>query len=309
MRYGLIILLCACLSFRAQAIDIVSHRGFAGLLPENTLAAMEAALVLGVDVIDVDVVLSADDELMVSHDAYLNPDFTQLENGQWLPKALWIRELSQAALDQFNVGGARPGSSYAEDFPQQHPLPHAALPTLREVLTLIAHRAPGHALQIEIKTHPSQQRLAHPIEIVPQLVETLRTTHIGKHIQVHSFDWRNLVLLRQWAPEVTLSFLTDFSNPDWEPGLWTAGIELASPEEAPAIIAELGGEIWCPNYQTLTPALVEKAHQHGLRVQPWTVDNPTDMRRLIDYGVDAIITNRPDVLKGVLAAHAVSQAA
>jgi len=104
-------------------------------------------------------------------------------------------------------------------------------------------------------------------------------------------------------PRIITSYITEHSvhlNPTLA-RLWSAGHTFEDHPSLPSMIAKLGGKIWCPNHQELDAQAVQQAHQHGLRVNVWTVDDPQTMLKMIEYGVDAIITNRPDILQTVLA--------
>jgi glycerophosphoryl diester phosphodiesterase len=120
------------------------------------------------------------------------------------------------------------------------------------------------------------------------------------------------LLIKELAPEATLSFLTQqdmiFNNVNPVVGnRWTAGHRVEDYENSvPKMISQLGGKIWCPIYSDLTPTLISEAHYYNLKVVPWTVDNPADMKRMISFGVDGIISNYPHLLRGIKIAQQVS---
>jgi glycerophosphoryl diester phosphodiesterase len=97
--------------------------------------------------------------------------------------------------------------------------------------------------------------------------------------------------IRPRRPDVTLAWLTSAETVR-DPALWWGG---ATAPSVPAAVATEGGPIWAPDFETLTEAAVRDAHRLGLSVLPWTVNRPPDMRRFIDWGVDGLITDRPDL--------------
>jgi glycerophosphoryl diester phosphodiesterase len=132
-------------------------------------------------------------------------------------------------------------------------------------------------------------------------------------IEVHSFDWRNLLYLQQIDPRICTSFITSklenrgylLTSP-FTYRQWFAGYKVKEYHNSwPQLIAALGGKIWCPDFKDVTDKNVAEAHEVGLRVVPWTVDNEKDLEKMIHIGVDGIITNRPDRLRLLLEAQRV----
>ena len=140
------------------------------------------------------------------------------------------------------------------------------------------------------------------------LVGLIREMNLTERAEIQSFDWRTLLEVERLAPEIATVFLT--AEQDWLDTLergrdgaspWLAGYDLDSGPVTPAqAISELGGSVWSPYYRDLRPADLEEAHRLGLRVVVWTVNDPSDMRRLIEAGVNGIITDYPDRLREVL---------
>lgn len=288
------------------AIEIYAHRGGAGLLPENTLAAVNASLQIGVDMIDVDIGLTQDNVVVAYHDLALNPDYTRSQTQQWLTQSgPAIKQLPLSALQQYNVGQTKPNTAYAALYPIQISLhDHVTIPTLENILTHMQQSGRSAGIQIEIKTNPDHPQSTQPETIVPALIAVIKKTQFTGAIEVHSFDWRNLVLLQKLAPEITTSYLSEnamLDHPDYRHWLADQDIK-AMGISFPELIKQMGGRVWCPAFQDVTPDLLRTAHQLGLKVNVWTVDQPKDMLRMIELGVDGIITNRPDLLRGLLAA-------
>lgn len=297
--------LLATFSLPGFAVENYAHRGGAGLLPENTLEAIQRSLELKIDVIDMDIGITQDNLIVLYHDTLLNPDITRNAKQEWLSKpGPAVKHLSYHDLQQYDVGKINPHSTYAKYFPAQRSLnTPVRIPTLQQAISLIKASKKAVRLQIEIKTDPDPiEESATPAQIVPVLIALLRNEGVAENVEVHSFDWRNLILLQKLAPEITTSYLSADEVLDRNNYvLWHAGRDIkASKLSYPALIKELGGSIWCPRYQELTPALLKEAHQLNLKVNVWTVDSVDDMLRMIDMGVDGIITNRPDILAMLL---------
>jgi glycerophosphoryl diester phosphodiesterase len=267
------------------------------LAPENTLGGFAKAIACGVDVIELDVGMTADDVLVVSHDPVLNPEITRDLAGAWLvgPGPV-IRQATYQQLALFDVGRIRPGGQYAARFPEQVPMDGQRIPTLAAVLEL----ATGVGVNIELKTFPDRPELTVcPIQLARSVADRVGNT---PRMMMQSFDWRGLRWLRRHRPEITLGWLTDATVAAPEvAALWWDG---KRPQDhggsIPAAVAAEGGAIWAPEFTTLDRPGLEAAHRLGLRVIPWTVNGPADMARLIAWGVDGLITDRPDLRQEVI---------
>ncbi len=275
--------------------SLQGHRGARALFPENTIAGFQATIAMGIRTIELDVGVTRDGAVVVHHDPALNPHTTRNGSGAWLrgPGPL-LRELTLADLNKFDVGRLRPGSSVARRFPQQTPHDGARIPTLDQVLTLDSDTA----WNIELKLMPK-----HPEWTVPPEEMVERVLHVAgaagalDRITIQSFDWRAPRHARRIRPGVARGWLT--MAPVLVGALWT-GRGTANTDDAPEAIAAEGGGTWTPMHANLTKARLNRAHSLGLLVIPWTVNNPADMRRLIGWGVDGLITDWPD--RGLAAA-------
>ena len=223
----------------AVAFDLQGHRGARGLAPENTLAGFAATLSLGVSTLELDLAMTRDGVVVVSHDPALNPDLTRDASGAWLTRAgPVIHELTfaEAVADEIGKAG---------------------------------------------------------------VVE--RTT-------VQSFDWRSLVHLRRLAPEIATACLTveqswldnlERGRPGASP--WTAGLDIDGHGSTPRLVQAAGCAVWSPFFRELTAESLAEARDLGLTVIPWTVNDQADMARLIEMGVDGLITDRPDLAREAMA--------
>ncbi len=261
---------------------IEGHRGARGLWPENTLAGFAGALALDVDAIELDVAMTRDGVVVVTHDPCLNPDLTRDATGEWLPQpGPAVISLDTAQLAAFDVGRARPGGVTATAFPAQLACDGAHIPHLTEVLQLARG---GRALvDVELKTGLSPPGLTpNPAVLADAVVAAARSCGMLDRLAVRSFDWRGLDHMRDLWPQVPLTWLTARAGP--------------GPAEVARAAGGDGGR-WGPDHEGLDPGMVERAHDLGLLVVPWTVNSLEAMRRLRDLGVDGICTDRPDVAR------------
>jgi glycerophosphoryl diester phosphodiesterase len=279
-------------------IDLYGHRGARGLFPENTLVGFAGALAIGVDVLELDVAVTADDVVVVTHDPRLNPDITRTRDGIWLnaPGAA-IRSLRAAELAGYDVGRIRPDSSYATLHPVQMPHDGATIPTLAEVLRI----DPLVRLNIELKTFPWHPDLAVDGVAMADAVAAVADAHgAADRIIVQSFDWRGPRRLRRTRPEIDLAWLTSAASMASARSWWDGPLPADFGGSAVRAVAAEGGRTWGPEHDGLTEEALSEAHSLGLRVVPWTVNRPDDMRRLIRWGVDGLITDRPDLARAAL---------
>jgi len=295
----------------AAALDLQGHRGARGLAPENTLAAFARALAIGVDTLEMDLALSRDGVVIVSHDPKLNPDLVRDADGRWLtPPGPILHELDLAEIRSFDVGRIRPGSDYARRFPEQEPADGARLPTLAEVVALT--REAGNDMvrfNVETKLSPLEPDLAPaPDAFARAVVEAVRREGIADRTIIQSFDWRTLREAEVLAPEIARACLT--AEQRWldnvargRPGAspWIAGFDADDFASVPALVAAAGCTIWSPYVGDVDGEDLDRAHALGLEVVVWTVNAPDAMARLIDLGVDGIITDYPDRLRAVMA--------
>jgi glycerophosphoryl diester phosphodiesterase len=294
-----------------KKVDIIGHRGAAGLLPENTLPAFKRACEMGVNAIELDILLTADGKMVVHHDYALKPEMARTVDGDWLDRpGPLIREITLANLKTYDVGRLKPGTQYSHRYPDQKPVDGARIPTLGEVISLLkANCDPATPLWIEIKTNPEKPELTPaPETVAAAVVELLRMQNFNERVRVLSFDWRTLRYVQRIAPEIDTVYLSlegrNLNNiKAGRPGAsqWMAGLDIDDfSGSIPQAVKAAGGRSWAPYYKNLTYDLLAQAHELGIRVFVWTPDKRNDMVRLIEMGVDGIITNRPDILKSVV---------
>ena len=276
-------------------------------MPENTLPAFERALAIGVNTLELDTGITADGVVVVSHDPVLNPDLVRGPDGQWLTVPAPIRSLTWTQLQTYDVGRLRPGSRYAQQFPNQQPIDSTRMPRLADVLARVkAMGADAVQFNIETKIDPRRpDATLAPEPFVQALLAVIRAHGMEERVMVQSFDWRTLQLLRTQAPAVRSVYLSaqrpQFNTIDAEPALWTAGQRLSDHGSVPRMVKAAGGHVWSPNFNDLTPALLREAQALGLKVIPWTVNEPADIARILDLPVDGLISDYPDRVRTEMA--------
>jgi glycerophosphoryl diester phosphodiesterase len=297
-------------SVHADAFDLQGHRGARGLMPENTLAGFAHALTLGVTTLEMDLGVSRDGHIVISHDSRLAPALTRDADGKWLQApGPAINSLSLDQLQAYDVGRLDPDSKNARRFPHQRAVDGERIPTLAQALALAPRSGNGPVrLNVETKLSPLAPHLAPaPEEFARMLVEQLRGAGATGRVTVQSFDWRTLQRIQSLAPELKTAYLT--AEQRWldnvqtgRPGVspWTAGMDVDDfGGSIPRMIKKAGGDIWSPYFRDLDPARLEEAHALGLRVIVWTVNEVPDMHALMALGVDGIISDYPDRLREV----------
>ena len=296
-----------------MALDLEGHRGARGLSAENTLPAFATALSIGVTTLELDVGVSSDGVVVVMHDRTLNPAIARDKSGEWIKAhGLSLHSLTFAELSSFDVGRIDPRSDYASGFPRQKPVDGTRAPSLVEVFDL-TKRAGNDTVEFNIETKLSPES---PHETLPAvafadaLIAVVQDYGFDTRVIIQSFEWKTLRHVQAVAPSIRTSYLTSQQN--WfdnlrarRPGVspWTAGFDIDDyGGSAPAVIEAAGGDIWSPFFQEVNEDNVRDAHNRGLGVIVWTVNDETQMRRMIEIGVDGIISDYPDRLRAVASA-------
>ena len=296
---------------REKPFDLQGHRGARGLRPENTLAAFSHALSLGVSTLELDTAITRDGIVVVSHDSRLNPDITRGENDEWLTTpGPTIFSMTYAEILRYDVGRLRPGSAYAARFPDQLAVDGEGMPRLTDVFSLTKRAGDTRVrFNIETKINPlAPDMTATPEAFTAALVKEIRLARVADRATIQSFDWRTLMIARRIAPEIaTVCLTTQQPGEDTvclgASGLspWLGGLDVRHFDgSVPRLVRACHASAWSPNHLDLDTALIEEAHSLGLDVIPWTVNDPLEMARFIDMGVDGLITDRPDALREIV---------
>jgi glycerophosphoryl diester phosphodiesterase len=296
----------------AIAFDLQGHRGARGLAPENTLEAFATALSIGVTTLELDLGMTKDGVLVISHDSYLNPDHTRGSDGKFLAaQGPAIRSLTLAELQGYDVGRLKPGTAYAAAFPEQHGMDGVRIPKLTELFDLVRQAKADHVrFNIETKLTPtSGVDTPDPQTFATAMAQAVRDAGLAARVTLQSFDWRTLQVMRRIAPEIERVCLTiDGGEGDTlargrpGPSPWTAGLDIDDfGGSTPRLVGAAGCSVWSPNFRNVTAAALAEAGALRLLVVPWTVNERADMLRLIEMGVSGIISDYPNRLRAVMA--------
>lgn len=299
------------LPWTAAAFDLQGHRGARGLAPENTIASFKTALEIGVSTLELDVGITADGVVVVSHNSRLNPSLTRGPDGQWLkhvgPK---LKDLTYDQLAAYDIGRINPDSSYAKRFPQQQPVDGATIPRLSDVFDLV-REAGNDEVRFNIETKISPE---HPDETIPPedfvkaLLKVIRDAGMSQRISIESFDWRSLLLVNRLESEIPTVCLS--AEQSWFDNIrrgqagaspWTAGMDVDAYASLPHMVKRAGCSVWSPYHGDIRPDELQFARALGLSVVTWTVNDPDVMAALIDHGVEGMITDYPGRLRDVMA--------
>jgi glycerophosphoryl diester phosphodiesterase len=284
---------------------IHGHRGARGLYPENSLVAIEAGIEAGCDAIEVDLCVTADNHLVIHHDPILSPKLVRDNDNQWVTETIRIRDLNLAQLKTYDVGRIDPKTEYGEVFRTQAAVDGTTIPTLDEFVELVNKLGAPIVYNLELKSTPYDPKATPPVDEYIRLVIAALDKHkITERVFLQSFDWRLVIAAKTAIPALKIGFITD-QQPDGNPispisgspSPWTDFQDVADYDNhLPAMIKALGGDVWSSNQLDLTENSIHSSHELGLEVYAWTVNSTTDMKRMIDFGVDVITTDYPDRL-------------
>lgn len=267
-------------------VDVQAHRGGMGLMPENSLPAMKNSVDLGVNTLEMDLVVSKDHKVLLSHDPYFHhrystrPDGTPVKRGE---PAEYIYTMPYDSIAKYDVG-----MKFNDDWPEKQCIP-AVKPLASDVITFIENYRKENGLDpmkynIEIKSdYGDEEGTGWPEykEFVDICAPLLASFGLGDRLIVQSFDDRALNYLHDNYPEFTLSYLIRDHDVDFEKFM---------------SLLDFQPEWLSPPHQNVTAEFMAEARKRGMKVVTWTVDEPEEMERLIGLGVDGIISNHPDRL-------------
>jgi glycerophosphoryl diester phosphodiesterase len=266
------------------AFNKEGHRGTRGLMPENTIPSMYAAIDHGVTTVEVDVVYSKDNKVVISHDVYFHPDITTTPDGRHLTskeaQTHLLYEMDYDSIRKYDVG-MKPHP----DFPQQRNIA-AYKPLLGELIDstdlYASRKGRGILYNIELKTSKNNDGIKHPAveEFVDGVMKVVNEKNLSERCYLQSFDFRPLQILNRKYPHIVTALLV-------------GGNEKRSLDE---IFRDLGyvPEMYSPHYSLVTAELVKACHEKGVKLIPWTVNTLEEMRKLKALGVDGIITDYPN---------------
>lgn len=280
----------------SQTILVHAHRGGRAARPENTIPAFQYAIENKVDALELDLAVTKDNVLVVSHSPYLTqPHYDDPRinaalagerhcNGPELPAGTVIHSLTLAQLKQYDCG-----ANTLAAFPKQVAVPHTTIPTFDEVLAL----APEGSFDFNVETkifanHP--EITPSPEAFVQMIDDAIRKNHLESRIILQSFDFRTLRAMKKIDPQIRLSALFGQAKYDKLMGI-------TDPDKSFTHIAEVAGlgkgDFLSPDESLVTPEQVAASHAAGLKVVPYTVNDAAGWGKMADARVDAIITDDP----------------
>jgi glycerophosphoryl diester phosphodiesterase len=266
--------------------DTQGHRGCRGLMPENTLPAMLKAMQLGVHTLEMDVVISKDGKMVLSHEPFFNHEISTTPEGKSVSieeeKFLNLYQMNYSEISRFDVGMAT-----HPRFPQQEKM-QVSKPLLADIIDSVRadckrNQRPIPFFNIETKSDPSGDGIFHPLpaEFVDRLMEVINQKQFGSQVIIQSFDPRTLQYLHQKFPEIKTALL----------------IEDYDKRPLAMQLQQLGfiPTIYSPAYQLVSPLLVKQCKDMGMGLIPWTVNDIATMQQLKDLGVTGVISDYPNL--------------
>ncbi|MGD9225887.1 MAG: glycerophosphodiester phosphodiesterase family protein, partial [Desulfobacterales bacterium] len=273
--FAFIFLFLTTINALAGDLNVIGHRGVAGLLPENTLAGFKKAIELGVDTIELDIHLTSDNQAVVYHDSRLNPAITRDTTGKWIKDRHLIKELTLSEVQSYDVGKLNRWTKYAKKYPDQKAAEGERIPTLRDVIKLIKRTSDKTDLFIEPKFSPLKpEETKSPEEIANVVAKIIKDENIAERVTVISFDWKTLMYFQKIMPEVPTGYVTvtkkgrdTVQKNKSGASPWMAGIDIDDFDSIPGAVKSAGGAYWVSNYyhsighsKNITSKIVEKAH-------------------------------------------------
>ncbi len=275
-------------TMQIPAFDMQGHRGCRGLMPENTIPAMIRAIDLGVTTLEMDVVITADGKVILSHEPFMSWEISTTPDGRTFTakeeKQYNIYKMDYATVRTWDVG-LKPHPRFSRQEKRA-----AYKPMLSELIDSVeaytrVKKLPPVFYNIETKSDPSGDDIYHPQPgpFTDKLMEVIQREKIEKRVIIQSFDRRTLQVMHQKYPEVRTALLVEgFSKETMEAHLQALGFTPS---------------IYSPEYNLVNPVLVAACHEKGMKLIPWTVNDRANIDRLRAMGVDGIITDYPNLFK------------
>ena len=276
-------------SDRMTEFDIEGHRGCRGLMPENTLPAFQKALELGVTTLELDLVISQDKKVVVSHEPYFRSGLALTPDGKPITKEE-EKEHNLYALNYDQIKLYDVGSLPDEKYPEKE-----NIKTFKPLLADVVHKANDYSFitntpmpdfNIEIKRVPEQDGVFHPgaEEFASLVLHQVKELNIFDKTIIQSFDPESLRIVKAKEPRIRVALL------------------IANQKTVEENIQNLGyaPDIYSCYYQLLTSEDIAYCHERDIKVIPWTVNEVEDMTKMIELGVDGIITDYPDRLIAIV---------
>ncbi|MDR2127415.1 MAG: calcineurin-like phosphoesterase C-terminal domain-containing protein [Prevotellaceae bacterium] len=268
------------------APDVQAHRGGTGIMPENTVEAMINAINLGVNTVEIDLNISKDRKVIVSHDPWMNYTFVTRPDGKEIAKNE-TKNYNLYSMTYDSIAKYETGLKPHPDFPNQKKI-KTHIPLVADLIDSVENYTERNKLSpifynIEIKSATGKDNVFSPAyeEFCDLVMEVLLSKNIGNRLIVQSFDTRALNYLNKKYPDLKLSYNVEAGNDNFEENI-------AKLNFIPAY--------YSPNFNLVNESLIRKCKQSGMKIVVWTVDKPEDIEKMINFKVDAIISNYPDIV-------------
>lgn len=318
-------------------VEVYGHRGARSFAPENVMPGYKASLKIGTDWIDSDIGITKDGIIVVDHDIWLNPDILSKEGKFWaaskedfvksIPADKFnqeitpylVKNINYADLQKYEAGVLNPSSPYGKYFSDQYSIPGTHIPSLQSVVDYVNKTTNNKTnFQIEIKNDPTHPDwTVSPKEFASKLYALLKKNNMINRVEIQSFDWQPLFELQKLDSKIKTAYLVAqediermHSTDPKQAGLWSGGKLLKDYNNSlPQMVKALGGSCYEPEDVALTKADLDEAHSLGLKVVVWTWPEHSGkafdaklIDKLINWGIDGIITDDPGRLVSMLAA-------
>lgn len=277
-----LVLFMSCKS--TKPIDIQGHRGCRGLMPENTIEAFKKAIELGVHTLELDVAISKDNIVVVSHEPFMSRKTCLDINGNEIAKSqdkkYNLYQMTFDSIKQFDCG-----SKFHPKFPNQQKI-KTYKPSLDEVIKISKTKNPKIKFNIEIKYKPEYFEVftPNPKDFVHLVLEVIHKNDVFNDVNLQCFSLSILEEIKRQSPKITVALLVDDGEKIWN--------KMSLLSYKPEIIS--------PYYKLLDAKTVKNLQAENFKVIPWTVNKANAMKKMIDFKVDGIITDYPDVLINLL---------
>lgn len=279
-----------------KELDLQGHRGARGLYPENTLPAFKAAMDLGMTTIELDTVLTKDKQLIIHHDDNLNPEICKWSNGD-IVKSLQVKNFTVSELKNLDCGSLKNSR-----FPEQTLVPGTKLSTLKEFFQFVKNYEKEKKItrpflyNIETKLNEKDYTREEVLEYARVMANTIEEANAVKQATVQSFVLEVLPEIKKINPEIKTSALFAPSKFDYlllSFGFSSPGNSIIEKTK------QIKAEIISPYYEYINPKFIHSCRESKIKVIPWTVNDKELMKKLMQIGVDGIISDYPDRLKSV----------
>ncbi|KMQ65091.1 glycerophosphodiester phosphodiesterase [Chryseobacterium angstadtii] len=307
------ILLAFMQLYSAQSFDNQAHRGGKSLYPENTVPAMKNALKMNVTTLEMDLAITKDKKVILSHDAFLSPELITKQDGTYIPEDSGfyykIYEIPYAKIQTFDVGLKK-----LKNYPDQKKM-KAQKPLFSEVIDACEAYSrelnrPLPFYNIETKTRPFSDHIFHPEpkEFVDLMMKIIVEKRIQDRVIIQSFDPRTLEIIHKEYPKIMTALLVEKVDDKklTQQRFHFQNIPVAKFKQYPDHLSGVAGDmkflsfiptIYSPDHTLVTPQMIQECHALGMKVIPWTVNTKERLKELKEMGIDGVISDDPRIFE------------